>query len=217
MKPEALPPKGPKPIRRPLGSKARRSLRGLLTASIAWIGSKASWPLMGPLMETIVERDNLRRALAQVRRNRGAPGVDGMTVDDLPPYLKDHWPPTPWQQAAMGTPRVDQEPAACGHLQTAAGAARRDPEGWWGHTCSRHPHGTRPPGSPRSLLRGVAAPSSRRCCRCSRRSGIRPSRRRAMAFVRADPHTKRWPGRKSISPTGTAGSSISIWRNSSIG
>ena len=43
-------------------------------------------------MEAIVERDNLHRALAQVRRNRGAPGVDGMTVDALPLYLKDHWP-----------------------------------------------------------------------------------------------------------------------------
>jgi len=43
-------------------------------------------------MATIVERDNLRKALAQVRRNKGAPGVDGMTVDDLPLYLKEHWP-----------------------------------------------------------------------------------------------------------------------------
>jgi RNA-directed DNA polymerase len=46
----------------------------------------------GPSMEAIVERDNLRKALAQVRRNKGAPGIDGMTVDDLAPYLKDHWP-----------------------------------------------------------------------------------------------------------------------------
>jgi RNA-directed DNA polymerase len=46
----------------------------------------------GPSMEVIVERDNLRKALAQVRRNKGAPGVDGMTVDDLPLYLKEHWP-----------------------------------------------------------------------------------------------------------------------------
>ncbi len=45
-----------------------------------------------PFMEAIVERDNLRKALAQVRRNKGAPGIDGMTVDDLPLYLKDHWP-----------------------------------------------------------------------------------------------------------------------------
>jgi RNA-directed DNA polymerase len=43
-------------------------------------------------MEAIVERDNLRKALAQVRRNKGAPGVDGMTVDDLAAHLKDHWP-----------------------------------------------------------------------------------------------------------------------------
>ena len=47
---------------------------------------------MGPSMEAIVERDNLKKALAQVRRNKGAPGLDGMTVDDLAPYLKDHWP-----------------------------------------------------------------------------------------------------------------------------
>jgi len=35
------------------------------------------------MMERIVARDNLKKALAQVRRNKGAPGVDGMTVDDL--------------------------------------------------------------------------------------------------------------------------------------
>jgi RNA-directed DNA polymerase len=46
----------------------------------------------GPLMEAIVERDNLKRALAQVRRNKGAPGVDAMSVDDLTSHLKDHWP-----------------------------------------------------------------------------------------------------------------------------
>ena len=43
-------------------------------------------------MEAIVERDNLRKALAQVKRNKGAPGIDGMSVDDLAPYLKEHWP-----------------------------------------------------------------------------------------------------------------------------
>ena len=42
-------------------------------------------------MEAIVERDNLRKALAQVRRNKGAPGVDGMSVDALARYLKEHW------------------------------------------------------------------------------------------------------------------------------
>jgi RNA-directed DNA polymerase len=48
--------------------------------------------VVGPSMEAIVERDNLRKALAQVKRNKGSAGVDGMTVDELGPYLKAHWP-----------------------------------------------------------------------------------------------------------------------------
>src|ERR1700688_620697 len=48
----------------------------------------------GPLMEAIVERDNLRKALAHVKGNKGAAGIDGMSVDDLPNYLKEHWPAT---------------------------------------------------------------------------------------------------------------------------
>ncbi len=43
-------------------------------------------------MEAIVERGNLKQALAQVKRNKGAPGIDGMSVDALAAYLKEHWP-----------------------------------------------------------------------------------------------------------------------------
>jgi RNA-directed DNA polymerase len=46
----------------------------------------------GPTMEAVTERENLRKALAQVKRNKGAAGVDGMSVEDLPTYLKEHWP-----------------------------------------------------------------------------------------------------------------------------
>jgi len=42
-------------------------------------------------MEAVVERENLKKALAQVKRNKGAPGTDGMTVEALGPYLKEHW------------------------------------------------------------------------------------------------------------------------------
>jgi RNA-directed DNA polymerase len=45
-----------------------------------------------PSMEAVVERENLKKALAQVKRNKGAAGIDGMTVDDLPGYLKKQWP-----------------------------------------------------------------------------------------------------------------------------
>jgi RNA-directed DNA polymerase len=43
-------------------------------------------------MEAIVERDNLRKALAQVKRNKGATGVDGMRLGAPASYLKEHWP-----------------------------------------------------------------------------------------------------------------------------
>jgi len=46
----------------------------------------------GPSMEAVVERENLKRALAQVKHNKGAAGVDRMTVDELPAYLEKHWP-----------------------------------------------------------------------------------------------------------------------------
>ena len=43
------------------------------------------------LLAHVLERANLQRALKQVRQNKGAPGIDGMTVDELPQYLRDHW------------------------------------------------------------------------------------------------------------------------------
>jgi len=54
------------------------------------------------LMVRVLDRNNLVRALKQVQRNKGAPGVDGMTVDDLPAFLKQYWP-TIRQQLVDGT------------------------------------------------------------------------------------------------------------------
>jgi RNA-directed DNA polymerase len=42
-------------------------------------------------MEEVVARGNVRAALARVRENRGSPGVDGMTVEELAQYLMEHW------------------------------------------------------------------------------------------------------------------------------
>ena len=44
------------------------------------------------IIERMVEPANMREALRRVRRNGGAAGVDGMTVDDLTGHLKQHWP-----------------------------------------------------------------------------------------------------------------------------
>src|SRR5258706_5988196 len=44
------------------------------------------------LMEEVCERENCKQALARVKANKGSAGVDGMTVNQLPEYLKQHWP-----------------------------------------------------------------------------------------------------------------------------
>lgn len=44
------------------------------------------------LMEQVVERANMIKALRRVERNGGAAGVDGMELEALRPYLKEHWP-----------------------------------------------------------------------------------------------------------------------------
>ena len=44
------------------------------------------------LMEEVCERENCKRALKRVKANKGSPGVDGMTVRELPGFLQEHWP-----------------------------------------------------------------------------------------------------------------------------
>jgi RNA-directed DNA polymerase len=43
-------------------------------------------------MEEVLRKENLKRAFKRVRANKGAPGVDGMTVDELEQHLREHWP-----------------------------------------------------------------------------------------------------------------------------
>lgn len=43
------------------------------------------------LMEIILERGNMFKALKRVRDNKGVPGIDNMTVDQSPGYLRRHW------------------------------------------------------------------------------------------------------------------------------
>ena len=44
------------------------------------------------LMEEVCDRENLERAWKRVKRNKGSPGVDGMTIDDAKAFLRQHWP-----------------------------------------------------------------------------------------------------------------------------
>jgi len=77
-------------IVRPPGETADRANKGP-EVSVAERSTES--PAMSvQLMEEILERENLKKALKRVQSNKGAPGIDGMTVDELPDYLREHWP-----------------------------------------------------------------------------------------------------------------------------
>jgi RNA-directed DNA polymerase len=44
------------------------------------------------LLDKVLQRENMQRALLRVQQNKGAAGVDGMTVDAIEAYLREHWP-----------------------------------------------------------------------------------------------------------------------------
>src|SRR5712691_5617838 len=71
------------------------------------------------LMEEVCDRENLQRAWKRVRRNKGSPGVNGMTIDDAKDYLCEHWPSIRSQLLA-GT-----LPAAAGQAGRNTQAGRR--------------------------------------------------------------------------------------------
>ena len=50
-------------------------------------------PALGDdLLERVLESANLRAAWQQVKANQGAPGVDGMSIEEFPAWAREHWP-----------------------------------------------------------------------------------------------------------------------------
>lgn len=75
---------------RKVGLEAREEV-GVQSAPLANTHGKAqSRERTADLMERILDRDNLNRAVKRVIRNKGSHGIDGMQVDELLPYLKEH-------------------------------------------------------------------------------------------------------------------------------
>ena len=144
-----------------------------------------------PLMEAIVERDNLRKALAQVKRNKGAAGIDGMTVDELGPYLKEHWP-TIRVQLLEGT--YKPQPVRRVEIPKASG-------------------GKRPLGIPTVLDRFV----QQAVMQVLLADWTERSARRDSASGRAARRIRPWRGHRRISLPVTGSWSTSIWRSSSTG
>jgi RNA-directed DNA polymerase len=70
-------------------------------------------------MEEVCERENLKGALKRVRANRGGPGADGMTVEELPGYLKEHCPVIREQ-----LPQATYQPQPVKRVETLKGGGR---------------------------------------------------------------------------------------------
>ena len=70
------------------------------------------------LLERILSRDNLNRAYKRVRANKGAAGIDGMTVEDALPWLREH------REELLESVRQ-------GKYKPPAGAPKGDPQAGW--------------------------------------------------------------------------------------
>ncbi len=55
-------------------------------------GGKHGTPQERNMIEEILEPENFAAAWKRVRANKGAPGIDGMTVADFPAFAREHWP-----------------------------------------------------------------------------------------------------------------------------
>ena len=120
-------------------------------------------------MERVCERENCKRALARVRGNRGSPGVDGMTVEELPGHLREHWPavreqllsgtyrPQPVRRVYIPKPGGGRRklgiPTVLDRLvqQAVAQVMQQD----WDRTFSAHSYGFRPGRSAHQAVEAV--------------------------------------------------------------
>src|SRR5256886_11086706 len=71
---------------------AARAAAGEETESLVATNGSESPARTDRLMEEVCDRENLKAALRQVKGNKGSAGVDGITVNQLPDHLKQHWP-----------------------------------------------------------------------------------------------------------------------------
>src|SRR5919109_1460458 len=110
------------------------------------------------LMEEVCGRKNCQQALARVKSNKGSAGIDGMTVEQLPAYLKQHWP-TIREQLLSAT--YKPQPVKRVEIPKADGGMRKLGiptvldrfiqqavmqvlQRRWDHTFSEHSYGFRP-------------------------------------------------------------------------
>jgi len=128
-------------------------------------------------MEQVVERSNAKAALKRVRQNKGQPGTDGMTVDELPTYLVNHWEAI---RAQLLDGSYQPKPVRRQEIPKSSGESGSS-------------------GFPACSI----GSSSRPFCRCFNRCLTQPSRSTAMASDLGAAHIKRCVRRRGISRRGS--------------
>ena len=130
------------------------------------------------LMEEVCGRENCKQALARVKANKGSAGVDGMTVQQLPEHLKQHWPVIR-EQLLSGTHKP--QPVKRVEIPKPEGGVRKLGiptvldrfvqqavmqvlQGRWDRTFSNHSYGFRPGALGAS---GGSSGTAVYCCRLS--------------------------------------------------
>ena len=110
------------------------------------------------LMEAVCERDNCQQALRRVKANKGSPGIDGRTVEELAGHLKQHWPAI--REQLLGG-NYEPQPVRRVEIPKPDGGVRKLGiptvldrfiqqavmqvlQGRWDATFSEHSHGFRP-------------------------------------------------------------------------
>ena len=63
-----------------------------MSAANITAGTEYSHEESTDLLSAILDRGNMLKAYDRVQKNKGAPGVDGVTTRELKSYLKDYWP-----------------------------------------------------------------------------------------------------------------------------
>src|ERR1700746_4101906 len=92
------------------------------TESLPTINDPQSPASMNRLMEEVCERENLKEALRRVKANKGSPGVDGITFNQLDDYLEQHWPAIR-EQLLSGT--YKPRPVKRGEIRKPDGGGRK--------------------------------------------------------------------------------------------
>ena len=140
-----------------VAGEARRSGRGGTEFRAARPATESP-AVVGPSMEEVLDQENLTKALQAVRRNKGAPGIDGMTVEEFPAYLEEHLPairdqllsgtfaPQPVRRVMIPKASGGERPLGIPtvldrHIQQAALQVL---QGCWDQTFSDHSFGFRP-------------------------------------------------------------------------